>query len=212
MADTVDTPPAGFWLSVTELAKNQNVSKQAIARKLAALEADGLVKTKPGKGKTKLVNVAQYLTAIGQAGNVAQELAAADRAADAAALDAPEANSPPAYRDAQTRDKELSADLKELELKQKLGEVVPVENLSALATEVAEQIVRVIDRLPAKAQDMASAVARDGEVGARGQYKRDVRELREAIAEALGKLADSKVALPPEPDDESAPPPAPHVP
>lgn len=184
----------GVWLTITELADRLGVRKSTVSEKVAALTADGLIETKPGKGRTKLVHLASYLRATGQAGDAAKEAGAATRAALAAETALPLADAPPTasnnptFRDAQTREKELAADLKELELKQRLGELVAVADLAGVAEQAAEQMVAALDRLPTRAEDMAAAVGRDGTAGARAQYKRDARDLRASIAEAFKRL------------------------
>lgn len=182
--ELADHGEGGLWLTITELASREGVGKPTISEKVKALEADGLIKTKPGRGRQKLVNLAQYLTAIGKAGDAAKELAAETRAAEVP-LDAP---TQPGYRDAQTRRTQFEADLKELELRQRQGELVAAADLGAAAQTCMEAIVAVLDRLKVRAPDMAAAVGHDGERGARAQYARDTRDLRSAIAEAFNRL------------------------
>lgn len=176
------TPPfdGGLWLSITELAKRENVTKQTIAEKVARLEFEGLIETRKGKRNAKLVNVAQYLAAVGRAGDAAKELAAADRS------DEPLAS--PAYQDARLRDLLLVCDLKELELNRQLAAVVPVGDMSALATEIYQLLAAEIDRLEEYIPEMTAAVARDGVAGARALLKRMGRELRQRMADAIGNL------------------------
>src|SRR5579885_3455426 len=141
----------GRWLTISKLAQREGVGKPTISERVKKLEQDGLLKTKPGKGRQKLVNLAQYLTAIGKAGDAAKELAAETRAA--AEAPAPESAATPGYRDAQTRRVQFEADLKELELRQKLGELVAVGDLAAAAQACMETIVAAIERLKTRAPD-----------------------------------------------------------
>jgi hypothetical protein len=184
--------PGGLWLSVSGLAKHLGQTKSTVSERLAAL--GDRVPTKPGKGKAKLVHVASYVDATNQTGDPAREAAAETRTATDNLPFAPpplaseSGNGDPTYRDAAAREKMLAADLKELELRRQLGDVVEITGLADLAGSIAELIVAAIDRLPIAAEEMAAAVGRDGVPGARAQYKRDARALRATIAEHMRKL------------------------
>jgi ATP-dependent DNA ligase len=51
----------GHWAKVTELARLRGVSTAAISRRVTRYEALGLLKTRPGNARSKLVNVADGL-------------------------------------------------------------------------------------------------------------------------------------------------------
>lgn len=187
-----DLGEGGLWLTITALAKREGIGKSAASEKVIALESDSLIKTKRGRGRQKLVNLAQYLMAIGKTGNAAQELAAETRAG-ADADDLPAAADQPTYRAAQTRKLQFEADLAELTLRQKLGELVPVADVEDAAAKVAEVIVRAIDRLATHAEAIAAAVGKDGVPGARAKLKEIAREIRTAAADAMTALATTPV-------------------
>lgn len=194
----------GLWLSVSEIARIENKSRQGISKRVAALIANGKITSKPGQNGTKLVNLAAFRHAIGETGDPAKEAAAAtvrdiEPAATAEAPAPAEATAPieaapanTAYRDAATRKAQFEADLAEIKLKEKRGEVVSVERLENVVGEVAEAIIRHLD-LTRYADVMASSVAKDGIVGARGRFKEISRELREKIAGDMEKIASGIV-------------------
>jgi hypothetical protein len=198
---------AGVWLSITELAKREGVGKSTISERVAKLAAEDLELTKPGRGKQKLVNLARFLAAVGKAGDVAKELAAADRGA--AEPNDDDAAATPAYRDAQTRDRLLASELKrlqiqreQLELAERLKQVVSVADLAQTMQEAGEMMVRAVDRVPGMyGDDIAAAVGREGNVGARGRLKLAMRELRQTISDALSKAASQPIDLPPDETD-----------
>jgi len=200
----------GLWLTVTELAERQGLGKSTISEKVKALEAAGEIKTKRGRGRQKLVNLAQFLTAVGKAGDTARELGAEMRSPTPTPDQPDDAAPAPGYRDAQTRKTQFEADLRELDLLQRQGELVAIVDLVPVAHESAEAIVAVIERLATGAPEMFAAANRDGERGVRAQYRRDARRIREAIADAFNRMlaafpatsaATVSLAEPPEPSE-----------
>jgi hypothetical protein len=174
---------AGLWLSITQLAELKGVGKPWISERVKALESAGRIATRVD-GRSKLVNLAQYDRAVGETGDAIKEGAAATRAE---AEGDPEKN--PALRDHQARAAQYTADLKFLDLEERLGRLVPVAEVEDAAAKCAEATVRAIDRLPTYADAIAAAVGKDGPAGARAKLKEIAREIRQAIAEAHGELA-----------------------
>lgn len=174
----------GLWLSISEIARMKDKSRQAIAKRVDALVEAGKLTTKPGDNGTKLVNLAQYDRAVGDTGDAVKEGAAETRAGG----DDDEAKNP-ALRDHQARAALYTADLKYLDLEERLGRLVPVAEVADAAAKAAEATVRIIDRLPSYADAVAAAVGKDGPAGARSKLKEIAREMRQSIAEAMGELA-----------------------
>ncbi|WP_022722956.1 hypothetical protein [Rhodopseudomonas sp. B29] len=183
---------AGLWLSISDIARQKGKSRQAIAKRVAGLVEAGLVDTKPGGDGTKLVNLAQFDRAIGDTGDAVKEGAAQSRAeADIA----PAGDGSPALRDHQARAAQYTADLKFLDLEERLGRLVPIVDVTDGANRAAELIIREIDRLPSHAETLAAAVGKDGPQGARVALKDIARDIRTVIAEAMGVLAGSAEPL-----------------
>ena len=180
----------GLWLSITELARRKGVKKATISERVARLVERGLIEIRPGKGKQKLVNVAQYDTAIGETGDAAKEAAAETRG------DAPPSQ-PPRFRDAQTREKEYQADLAFIKLERERGNLLPVEDVREAAEEAAMAIGDLFAELPVR---IASALGRELESAETIRLKTAIRELQAATADAMQKIAESAtaLALPPE--------------
>jgi biotin operon repressor len=181
---------AGLWLSIAEIARTKGKSRQAIAKRVAGLVDAGKLETRPGEGGTKLVNLAQFDRAVGEIGDASKEAAA-----ETAGGDDDADNASPTYRDHQAREKQYAADLKFLELEERLGNLVPIGDLTDAANKCAEACVRSIDRLTGYSESMAAAVGKDGAAGARSKFKEVARDLRKAIAEAFGELAGSNEPL-----------------
>lgn len=182
-------PLDGLWVSVTELAKLKGLAKSTVSEQVAAFVKDGKLEYRSGKGRVKLVNAAAFDAARGKLGDAIKQLSADTRAENSAdfAPAAPTAGAP--LRDAQTRKTQYEADLREIELKIKLGEYVPLVEVIEGQQRAAEAIIRVIERKSARAAEVAAAVSKDGEAGARSKLRDIAREERQAIAEALLGLA-----------------------
>lgn len=204
MTPDAHTPPLqGLWLSISDLAARNGVTKQTMAAKVTRFESQGLLSTRTeGKGRPKLVNVAAFDVANGQAGDAIKALAAQGRA------DAPPAAASPAVDDGnpvlakeQARRTQYQADLAEIELRKARGDLVPAADVTAAMVRCAEMLVRQIDQMPARADDLASAVAKDGTTGARAWLKSMARELRAALAQEMRMLETDGSAVP-EDDEE----------
>lgn len=193
-----DTPAAavaaegggGFWLSISDLAKRKGLSKQALAERVARFEAAGKVATRPGAGRAKLVNVAEFDRAAGEIGDLAREQGAATRRA--AVIPPPPTAPPrpldpdaPVYTVEQARNMAYKAELARLELEERQGKIVSVDVVRAAALKAGEEIVRVLERLPQAADDLAVALTKEGSHGVRLALKRVGIAMRNDIAAAL---------------------------
>jgi MarR family len=188
---TKEFPAGGLWMSVSEIAARKGVSKQAISERVARLVADGRLTTKPGKGKAKLVNLAQYDTAIGDVGDGAKEAAAATKAANAAPADsaAPRQSDSGRFRDEQTREKAYAADLKFIELERLRGNLLPVAEFDPLAEDAASRIADIVDGLQARDSELTAIAIKEGENGMRAALKRITKMQRIAIVTAMKDMA-----------------------
>ncbi|WGS00102.1 DUF1441 family protein [Bradyrhizobium sp. ISRA443] len=143
-----------------------------------------MLDTRPGENGTKLVNLAQFDRAVGDVGDAIKEGAAEARAE----IEGAEAPASPALRDHQARAAQYTADLKFLDLEERLGRLVPVSEVKSAGAKLGEIVVRVIERLPTFAEAVSAAAIKDGAQGARGTLKEIARQLRTEIAEAMGVI------------------------
>lgn len=174
---------SGLWLSVAELARTKNVSRQSVHERVRRLVETGELTTR-GEGRSLRVNLAQYDLAIGSTGDSAREAGAATRAM--IDVDAPTSS---AFRDAQTREKQYAADLKYLELQQRLGELVPLAEVREGGRKIAESILKIVTRLPTHAEALAAASTKAGIPQVRSELNSIVHNMRVEIADALGVIA-----------------------
>ncbi len=202
MHDNLTSPSdGGFWLSVSQLAKRNGVSRQSMAERVNRLLAEGLV-TVRRDGHLKLINVAQFDRAVGNVGIPSRESSALTKSETSGH------SASSAFRDAATREKEYAADIKYLEREERLGRLLPVSDLASAAASVCELIVREIDHLPVHADSIAAAVGKDGPAGAKATLKEIAHEIRKSIAEAMASLgrtarpAEIDTSLPASRNDE----------
>lgn len=185
MHDTTDTaatdrPDAdagqeqgGLWMSLSSIARLKGVARQTISEKVDRLERDGKISTRRGKGKVRLANLAEYDRALGEVTDLAREQAVRTRAEGAGA--SPTNSS---YVAQQTRRARYAADLAELELKQRLGETVPVAEVVAAVELWGQRQVEIMD----------AAVRRASNADERAMLKRFVHDLRVRMAEAANEF------------------------
>lgn len=186
----------GLWESVAEVARRKGIARQSLNERVDRLESEGRIKVRRD-GRSKLINVAEFDRVVGEVGDAVKEGAAITRAEAEAVGD----DKNPALRDNQARAAQYTADLKYLDLEERLGRLVPVAEVEDAAQKCAEATVRVVDRLPTYADAIAAAVGKDGPAGARAKLKEIAREIRQAIAEAHGELARKAEPMTLEPAD-----------
>lgn len=191
---------AGLWLSVSALAAERGVSKQGISKQLERWAKAGSPVATRRDGRALLVNVAEYDSRRGDLVDLAK--VQGDRTKKKA--DSSD-SADPTYTREQARRMGYQADLAQIELRTKLGELVPVAALEQAAVDCGEVLVRVIDQIATRADEVAAAVAKEGVPGARAVLKAIARDLRSRAAEEFAKLptlSASPDSAPSEPTDE----------
>jgi hypothetical protein len=186
-------------MSVSELARAKRRDKALISRQVAALEQAGRLTTYAGDRNVKLVDVAAFDLARGEVGDAFKLQAAATSremrdppaAAEGVAPGAPAEGSLAAE---QRRKLSYESRLKELELAERLGLLVSIAGVVEALREGGDAIVQLIDRLPLRAAEMAAAVSKEGEPGARALFKTIAFDLRKGIADAWKKIEERGAA------------------
>ena len=179
--DSVGDLDGGLWVPVAELARLKGVTRQTAHERVARLVEAGKLTVRT-EGRRRLINLAQYDRAVGDFGDAAREAAARTRA-----LSEPSTGNV-RFRDHQAREKQYAADLKFLELEERRGRLVPIEEVEQAADEFGQILVHLLDRLPNSAEAILAA-GKDGPSGARVALKQIVRDMRTQIAGAIKKLA-----------------------
>ena len=205
MTLTPDTQGAGrdgLWVSVSDLAARKGVTKQTIAEKVARLEAQGLLSTRPGKGRAKLVNLAEFDRAIGETGDAIREMAAASARPSAPVTQPAPEGADPILAKEQARRVAYQADLAKLDLDERLGKLLPVEHVTAAMLRCAEALTRALEQMPTRADDLAAAVAKERVTGARAFLRAMGRDMRALLAREMRLLEVAPDNSDPEPDPE----------
>ena len=187
-------PPDGLWMTISDLARHKSVSKQAVAKRVDRFERDGMLRTRPGARGAKLVNVAAYDKAANEAGDAIRELAQKPDLPEAAPGD-------PILAREQARRVQYQADIAEIELAARRGQVLNTEDVVAAMSRCAEAMVRIIDRLPNAADDINAAASRDSALGVRTVLKQLAYEQRNLLAQEMRLLASSEAEKPEEQDE-----------
>jgi DNA-binding transcriptional ArsR family regulator len=174
----------------------KGVTRQTIAERLARLEGQGLIRSRRD-GRKKKVRLAEWDHVTGEVTDPAR--LQAQRTAKGIRGEAPprplegviagpagaDKEKDPTYTAELTRKAGYDADLRKIEIDKQMGRLLAVDDVRAAMERCAEQIVRDIDHIVARADDNAAAVARNGVAGAREFLKTLARELRETLARSM---------------------------
>jgi DNA-binding Lrp family transcriptional regulator len=180
---------AELWLSISELANAKGKTRQTIHERVEKLVSDGLLETKPGLNRTRLVNVAEYDRVTKETTDFAHQQAAATQAEPIPQDEG--------YSAAARRKMQYEADLRALDLAERRGFLIPVALVIEAQRRIGDAESQIIDRLPLRAAEMAAAVAKDGEAGARALLKTIAFNLRSEIADACKRLEAEGLAAGP---------------
>lgn len=181
----VDAPRAVMW-TVRQVADRDGVSKQAVSKKVRELvEKHGLSVERDAQGRVVALNVAEYDHLRGRYGDPSK--AQAPRQADV-----PQTAPSESYDEALRQKTWHEAERRRLEVEELKGKLVRVDEVEHAVAESGAAIARIIDRLPAAADDLAAAVAREGTHGLRVALKGLANGMRESIANELDKLVVSR--------------------
>jgi hypothetical protein len=90
---------------------------------------------------------------------------------------------------ARTATEVYRARLAQLEYDERLGKLRPVDDIMAAAQACADQLVRALDQLPRRADEIAAAARAEDVAGVRVLLKTIVRDIRRLAADEFAKLA-----------------------
>jgi DNA-binding transcriptional ArsR family regulator len=187
------------WRTVGEIAVLQGVSKQAVSKVLKRLvEAGDVPVERDGRGRIVRVSLAHFEHARERFTNPAKAIArqadadgeAADRAAPIAGR-APQTDS---FEEARRQNEWLKVTREKLRHQEELKQLVRAYVIAEAQTIAGREIQAIIMRLPNRADDLALAVSKEGQFGARTLLRTIAFELAEQIANRLGEIAASAPA------------------
>jgi DNA-binding MarR family transcriptional regulator len=172
-------PDDGLWLSISDIAREKNVDKAAISRKVAALEEAGRIEVRFGANRTKLVNLAQFDAEVGEVTDFAREQAA--RLGDDLLGDS-------RYRDARIKSAQYDALRKQIEMQKLVGSLVEISRVEEVIAQVGEEVKKPLEQVPLHADEIVAAASSGGAAAVRAKLREIIFHVRTQIAEALGTL------------------------
>jgi phage terminase Nu1 subunit (DNA packaging protein) len=180
----------GLWVSITELASMKGVGKAAVSERVTRLEARGLIKTRHGKGKSKLVNLAEYDRVLGEVADLGRELGATTKRLNDTNPEEPLSSTDPVYTKEQARLAAYRADILKLELDERRGLLVRKDLVKEAADSAGREIASVIDSLVHEA-DKITILSAGGAHAIRVELKKIATKMRSRIAEQLAAAASA---------------------
>jgi len=190
-----------LWLNISELARRKGVSQQAISDRINRL--GDKITLRPGRGRERLVNVAQFDQLTGDNSFLPQTAAAATVRMLADELLAPALPVAPGgggktISEVQREKLLYDTGLVALKYAEARGEVVPLggeHGLEQATREIGDAFRQAVGRLHMRAAEIAAVAAKDGTPGVRVALKAAERDLLGALATALAALGDKGKAI-----------------
>ncbi|MCA0404873.1 MAG: DUF1441 family protein [Proteobacteria bacterium] len=178
-ATPVDAPPRAVMWTVSQVAERDRVSRQAVSKHVRRLaDEHGLSVERDQQGRITSLNVAHYDSLRGRYADPSKAQVQTPRLAVEPNESYDEALRQKTWLEAERRRIELEA------LKKNLIEVDRVVDALGVA---ADEIRRVLGRLPNLADDLAAAVTRDGIHGLRVALGQHGTRLGDEVADALAQ-------------------------
>lgn len=173
----------GIWLTCADLAQRRGISRQAATKRVDQLERDGKLTTRR-EGRSRLVDLAAFDRAVGETGDAFREQSAETAREQRAAT--------PGMRDAQTLKAQYEARLKALDLGEREKQLLPIageHGVASAAERIGIAMARDVDGLIRYADEIATAVSKEGVSGARRVLKDVARQIRQSMSASLARLA-----------------------
>lgn len=172
------------WVSQSVLARIKGVSKQAINKRVRRFVDDGLIEL-DARGRLRLEDwerVAEDVTDPSRLIARATTAAADEEVPAAAKADG-------SYAREKAKGAQLDNELKQIALDKERGSLLALDEVTEAMARCAEVMVREIDQLPGRADDLATALSRGGVDGVRQALKSVARDMRDQLARNMRLLA-----------------------
>lgn len=181
-------------MTISEVARTKGVNKSVVSRKVAELEAEGLISTRSGPNRAKLINLPEFDRVAGAQTDLVKEQSAAT-ARTMRALGEAEAGEPTStasadgtFTEAQKRKVQYEAGLKALEYGERSEQLVAIGEVKSVIAEMSQVWVQAAEQLVLRADEIAAASLKDGPAGARVVLKAAVFNLLNSISQSMSKL------------------------
>jgi hypothetical protein len=196
--NAVNATPRSVMLSIAQLATRDGVSKAAVSRKVKQLIGrQGLAVERDEQGRVAAVNSVQYDLLRGRVDDPSKAQAP-QRSEPARIADAPSIVDNESYNEALRLKTWQDFERARFNLAKDKREYVRAAGVADAAVACGADIARIVDRLPAAADELAAAAGREGVHGVRVALKKLAARMRTEIAHTLATLA----AAAPETEDD----------
>jgi hypothetical protein len=193
-------PLDSLWLTISELGRRRGVTAQAIWKRVRRLARDNKIEVRAGRGRERLVNLAQYDRVTGETANLARQQGAATArgvAFDDEPLAAPGSPSVGAggvrtFTEAQRQAAIYGAGLKALEFNERRGALLPIDGehgVARAARAAGDALVAAVAQFPLRAGELVAVAGADGEVAVRRVLKEIGTDLLKTFAKSLHEIA-----------------------
>ena len=180
-------------MNQVEYARHRGVSKQAIGKMVAA----GKIPTMPGPHGRRLIDPAAADFALGESRERIDvgrpDPATLPQAPGAIVAEAPaQTSSSSGLTAAKAVTEGYRSKIAQLEYEERVGRLLPLDDVQGAMERCAEIMLRGIDQIPTKADDIATAFSRGGVAGVRDALKVMARELKATLSENMRLTAEAE--------------------
>jgi DNA-binding MarR family transcriptional regulator len=162
MADDADE-----WMSISDLARAIGRDKGGVSRRVARFESQGLLTTRVGESGQKLVSRSEYDRVASETTDTKQELNGLKHRSANGNVPASASPAGPPLARAQAAKTDAQAQLARLDLSQRLGQLLPIDDTRQAAARCAMRLRRTVETMHVRAEETADNLARNGSAFAR---------------------------------------------
>jgi len=199
MALVMDDP--ALWISISELARRKGISQQAVSDRISRL--GDKIELRPGRGRERLVNIAQYDQLTGDNSFLPQTAAAAtvrmlENSPLAPAQQAAPGGGGRTISDVQKEKLLYDTGLTALKYAEARSEVLPIDGdhgVAQASREIGDAFRQAVGRLHMRAAEAVAVGAKDGVIGMRALLKSAERDILRSLATALAAIGDKGKAI-----------------
>jgi hypothetical protein len=192
-----------LWVSFSELARRKGITPQSVSERIARL--GNKIELRPGRGRERLVNIAQFDQVTGENSFLPQTAAAATvrmLAENPLALGQPSASSAaPGGRsisDVQREKLLYDTGLTALKFAEARSEVLPIggeHGIEQATRELGDAFRQAVGRLHMRAAEAVAVGAKDGVIGMRALLKSAERDILRSLSTALAAIGEKGKAI-----------------
>jgi hypothetical protein len=195
------------WASVSDVARQRGVTRQAISKRVKALAGRGKLSTQ-GEGRNLRFHLPTFDALTAAAHDPAQDLrnrhqrsgseseSSSDEPSGESAKEkrqrpvvAQDLANSSSYDAASAREKNAKAELAEMRLAQERGELVKVRDIEVAAVNAGTKIAQAVSAMKAKAGKLYAAAATGGEEALHIELVKSVNDVLKEIGDSMATLA-----------------------